>query len=177
MPFRCSNVLNVIGVSGLVVRMGHLGESPGRHGTFSLNRFEQRITSHALVQEFEPGLLPFGTLAFSVKHAKNGLRDGNQFFRWNPIVKDVGRGGLGSESASNEQFEAWLLLGIEDRNDAEIVHDAQARVGFRTGKRDLEFAPHFLANRVPQKEAPQRICPREDIERFIRVQTLRAERR
>ena len=100
-PFRCSDVLNVLGVSGFVFRMGHLRESPGRHGTFSLNRCEQRITSHALVQEFEPGLLPFGTLTFSVKHAKNGLRDGNQFFRWNPIVKDVGRGGLGSESAPN----------------------------------------------------------------------------
>ena len=86
-------------------------------------------------------------------------------------MKDVGRGGLGSESAPNQQFESRLLLGIEGRNDAEIVHDAQARVGFRTGKRNLEFAPHFLANRVPQKEPPQRICPREHIEGLIRVQT------
>ena len=137
----------------------------------SFNRIEQSLSPHALVQEFEPGLLPFGALTFTVEHAEDGFCDGDEFFSGNPIVQHVSRSRLGAESAPHQQLESRLFLGIEGGDDTKVMHDAQACVGLRAGKGHLEFSPHFLAHGIPQEEFPQGICPRKDIERFVWVQT------
>ena len=170
-PFRCRNVLNFIGISGLVVRMGHLErKSPGRHCALLLNRFKQCITSHALVQEFEPCLLPFGTLAFSVKNAKNGLRDGNQFFRWNPIVKDFGRGGLGSESAPDEQFDQGCFWALRTGMTPRSCMMPRPVSASELENETLNFRPISWQTGFLKKKRHNASAHGRTIERFIRVE-------
>ena len=107
----------------------NLRKRSGRHGALALNGRQQGLAPHGLVQELEPRFLTLGAFAVSVKHSKDGFCDGNQLFCWHPLVKHVGRGGLGAESAGHEEFESKLALGVAGGQDPQIVHHAQSGVG------------------------------------------------
>ena len=82
----------------------------------------------------------------------------------------IGLTRLGTEPSAQQDFKAFLTF-ADLRHKPQVVHIRQRVVVFPSREGHFDFAPHFLAHRVAQEIAEDRIGVRGNVKHLIGIYT------